>query len=251
MSLIAANAQELTKKQYLYKLKAYMGLLFSMILVQLVGLLFSFGGVGDMRTHSDGIVMGVKTYSGDIIIIFTFIWAFVIAILFTTTTYRDIDFTLVSNRLTSNLSNIGYLLTISLAGGIGAMLLTFVLKIIVFFMRGAENLTIQNFFLTPYELVIGILAVTFYMILVMSIGYFFGMIAQINRIFVVLIPTFIFGGMLYEARLKSPDNSIVVSVVQFFVQESSFAVFVLKVLMTAAVFFACATLLSDRLEVRK
>ena len=64
----------------------------------------------------------VKYYSADLVIIFTMLWSFITAITIHTKPYRNHDFTFVTNRMSSSLSNILFLLTASIIGSITAVL---------------------------------------------------------------------------------------------------------------------------------
>ena len=73
----------------------------------------------------------VKYYSADLVIVFTMLWSFVTAITITTKPFRNHDFTFVSNRLSSSLSNILFLLTTSFIGSITALFSGNLVKLLV------------------------------------------------------------------------------------------------------------------------
>ena len=110
MSLLTTNVSQTVKKQFFFKLKANIDSLSSLIWIQLLAILFSFGGVSSMWSSNGEASIEVQYFTSDIVVVFTFIWSFVTAITITTKPYRHHDFTFVTNRLSSSLSNILFFL---------------------------------------------------------------------------------------------------------------------------------------------
>ena len=131
MSLKTINLAETVKKQFVFKLKANIDVFSSLVGIQLLAILFSLGGVGSMGMGGTNLSVDVKYYSADLVIVFTMLWSFVTAITITTKPYRNHDFTFVSNRLSSSLSNILFLLTASFIGSITAVLAGNLVKLLV------------------------------------------------------------------------------------------------------------------------
>ncbi|MFE8702962.1 hypothetical protein ACFYKX_20345 [Cytobacillus sp. FJAT-54145] len=248
MSLVEVNTLDIVKKQYSYKLKAYIGVFSSLFLAHVIAILFSFfGGVGMTGTGNESISLTVKLFSGDLIIGFTMIWGFIISLLITTKAYRYDDFAFVTNRLSSNLSNIGFLMTTSIVGGVTALLSSILLKVMLFFIYGTDYL--MSSFQKPGDLLIGIWAAILYILLFSSIGYFVGVLVQINKLFMIFLPTLFFGSLFVGLRnLNEP--SLFVKISTFFVGETSLLLFSVKIFVTVTVLFLAATSLSNRLEVR-
>ena len=131
MSLKTINLAETVKKQFVFKLKANIDVFSSLVGIQLLAILFSLGGVASMGMGGANLSVDVKYYSADLVIVFTMLWSFVTAITITTKPYRNHDFTFVSNRLSSSLSNILFLLTASFIGSITALLSGNLVKLLV------------------------------------------------------------------------------------------------------------------------
>ncbi|OEH85078.1 hypothetical protein BHU72_05560 [Desulfuribacillus stibiiarsenatis] len=241
---------DIASKQFQYKLRSYFDIFISLMIVQLIGVLFSFNGVGSMSSSFANLTFQIRTISNEIIIVFAMIWMFSIAIKFSTKMYRDVDFAFVSNRTTSTISSIAVLVTIGVVTGITTSLLGILLRVISFFYLGADAMSYQYFYLSPQELLMSALSNTLYVILVAAIGYFFGMLVQWNKIFIVLLPTFVIGMLILEAR-QGGSHSLTYKVIEFFIYESSIAVFALKVIVTASILFFTTIILSKRLEVRR
>ncbi|MCM3693593.1 hypothetical protein [Neobacillus niacini] len=246
MSLSKTSLLDNVKKQFTFKLKAYKQVFISLIFIQLLAVFFSFNGVGMMGSSSESIEIDIQFYSADMVIIFTIIWAFITAILITTTAYKKDDFTFVTNQLSSNLSNMLFLLTGSIVGGITAMLSTSLMKIIMNIFGGLGYISASP---SLSEIVIGYSSTILYILLFSGLGYLFGTLVQISKAFAVLIPgVFIGAGILGAGSL---GFEWVKGMYQFIFTEPSVLVFVLKVLVIVAMLFTSSIALSNRMEVRE
>lgn len=245
MSLSRISLQEVVKKQYSYKLRAYIQVFMSLVFIQVLGILFSFNGTGMMGTSSYSFDISVHFYSADIVVVFTMLWGFISSILITTQAYRNDDFAFISNRLSSNLSNMLFLLTISIVGGLTAMLSSHVIRILMFVLGQTE------YVFTPTgvsEWIIGFIATTLYVLLCSAIGYFLGTLAQIQKVFVILLPVVFIGILILGAATS--NGTIIQYVFEFIFEEASFALFIVKIGCLAALLFSGSALLSNRMEVR-
>ncbi len=247
--LTEANLKKVFKKQYIYKLRACMNLFLFLAAAQGLALLFSLGGIGASGSGSTGVMLMVKSYSSSIIITFTFFWAFVAAILLTTRDYRDMDFTFVTNRLSSNLSNMVFLVTAAAAGGLTAILGGVLLRIIVYYSSGPANLLIDNFFVPPAELFIGFMAAFLYLFLISSVGYLCGVLVQLSRAFIVILPALFIGAPILAERSDLVQN--IVKAGDYILLESSLPLLAAKTIFIGGLLFSAAALLSNKLEVRK
>lgn len=241
---LRADLFSVTSKQYGYKLKAYISWVYGLILLQIMALLFSFGGIGSMSSGNGELNVSVKYYSADTAIGFTLLWMFFIATRLTTKSYKNMDFTLVTNRVSSHLSNIGFLLTASIFGGMTSSLMSVLLKVIMYFTFDRSQIAVNGFHLAYSELLFGIATTALYMFLIAAISYFIGMLVQANLLFSVVIPAVIFG-------LARVNPQALKYVLDFFASEVSPARFAVKTIVTSIAFFCFSILLSNRMEVRK
>ncbi len=251
MSLTETNLISIIKKQIFYNLKAHIGLFNGLAAVQLIVLLLSFGRVGMMGTSGEGISFEITSYSNEGILIFTMMWIFGVSILFSTQAFRNADFTFVSNRLSSNLSNVGFLLAVSILAGITATLSGVVIRLLMYFTQGSQNIMAENFFLAPQELLLGITVAALYMILFSAIGYFIGILVQYSKLFILLLPALLIGALFLQRTYGGKSSTILSNLFIFFVQENSLAVFALKIAVTGIILFTGGILISDRTEVRQ
>lgn len=236
------NVFEIAFKQYLYKLKAlsFLGL----IILQAIALLFSSSGLGMYGSGNGGFSVHVKIITSDIVIVFTMVWAFAIAVGYTKKYHKDIDFTLVSNRLSSSLSDSGLFLTISILGALTSTLAGMLLRVILYFttdhsliISGAFKLPFLNWFQSFF-------AVVMYLLLICGAGYLFGMLIEVNRLFAFIIPASFFG-------LARGQNDLFLSMIRFFTKEPSLLLFAGKAIFTAAILLTLSLLIFNRMEVRR
>ena len=232
MSLTQTSLVDVVKKQYVFKLKAYLPAFGTLVGIQLLAIFFSFGGVANMGTGNGDIEMNVTLYSADIVIVFTLLWAFITGILLTTKAYRYDDFAFVTNRVSSHLANVMFLVTASIIGGVCAILCRFPLKVYTYYFVNSEyiNLTSQS----ALELWMGILTTILYVLLLGAMGYFIGMLVQLNRLFIVVIPAVLIGTTMFGLNILGRE--FVVETVNFFVKETSFSLFFVKVLVLEGYF---------------
>ncbi|OCA85734.1 hypothetical protein A8F94_12735 [Bacillus sp. FJAT-27225] len=245
MSLTKINLSEAIKKQFFHKLKANIDAFSAMVGIQILGLLFSIGGVGSSGMSGDGLSVTVKYYSADVVIGFTLMWAFVTAITVNTRANREQDFTFITNRLSSSISNILFLAVAGLLASITANLTSNLLNVLVYLFFEKEVYTAAN---GAEGLITSIGGTFLYLILISSVGYFISSLGQISKLFLFLIP-FIVIGFTYLNTLINFTGTI--ELVQFYVQEKSLSLFTLKALITAGLFYSAGVVLFNRMEVRK
>ncbi|MDQ0155693.1 hypothetical protein [Robertmurraya andreesenii] len=246
MSLVTANLMETVKKQYGFKLKANIDAFSSLVGIQLLAILFSLNGSGSSGTFSETLSLDVTYYSADIVVIFTMIWALVTAITITTKPYRSYDFTFVTNRLSSNLSNMLFLLTASLLGTITAVLSRYLIQVIGYFIMH------NQVYLTPTtfgDIFLGIAAGFLYIFCISAIGYLIGTLVQVNKLFVLLVPGLIIGSIFLDASMQREPS--LMGIFQFYLMESSILLFAIKMLLTTAFVFGLSFIILNRMEVRR
>ncbi|PAQ13915.1 hypothetical protein CD798_13000 [Bacillaceae bacterium SAOS 7] len=246
MSLTNVTLGNVVKKQYLFKLKSYMGALTALISVQLVAMLFSFNGSGMSGRGQENVTVNVTHYSADIIVMFTIVWAFIIASILPTKAYRNDDFTFVANRVSSHLSNILILLTMSVLGGVTAISGSFLLRVLIYFFTDIQLINTNYLLYAPHHLLMGIIAASLYMFLFSALGYFAGTLVQLSRVFIFLLPMLYLSPLLIGVTIGRDMTAIY----QFFLAESSITLFAIKVFITVALLFTCSVTLSNRMEVR-
>ncbi len=247
MYLTETNIAEIVKKQYLYKLRAHYGIFTSLLLTQLAALAFSFMGSGTMGTGNNGFSINVTYYTGNVIIAFTMLWAFICGVSMNSRQVKDGDFSFVTNRLSSNLSSIAFMLTATIIGGICAMLGSSLIKTITYF--GSNNIINHSFSVPFNQLLTGIIATILYVSLLGMLGYFIAGITQISRIFVFLLPVGFVGFIFLEGR--TGGQGLLFYVVKFYATETSLLMLALKVVAVISCLCYLTIFISNRQEVRR
>ncbi|SDZ19194.1 hypothetical protein SAMN05421736_107137 [Evansella caseinilytica] len=246
MSFIEVNEWKAAKKQFFYKLTAYKGFFISLFIAQFVALVFSYGGGMHTSISVDLVSLTVSFYSGDMLFGFTLIWAFIVAAKLTSENYRNNDFSFVSTRISSNLSNIALIATLSFVGSVTSLMAGVLLRVIVYFTTDIGMIYGKNYLLSPPELLTGIYAAFLYLALVCAAGYLIGAVVQMHKVLIVLVPAVLFGLVSYELTKFGT-----IRWVEYFTSEGSLLMFTLKVISAVLIFFAGALVLSNRLEVRR
>ncbi|WP_141231526.1 hypothetical protein [Bacillus sp. 7586-K] len=248
MYLTEVKFADVVMNQFKYKVKAYIGLFSSLLIVQVFGLLMSLNGSSSMGTVGNAFSLSLNNYTGNIVIIFTMLWGFISAITITTKAYRNDDFTFISNRLSRNLANIFFLILASLIGGITALLSGYLLKVVMFFFVDEGFVILTNINIT--EIILGIFVTSLYMILLSSFGYFIGTVVQLSKWFKVLLPI-LFLSYLFLTANTSEETTLIVEIGEFYLNEDSLFIFFLKIFITSILLFCFSIGLSNRMEVRQ
>jgi hypothetical protein len=248
MSLNKVTLGEVVKKQYLYKLKAYSGVYTSLMVIQAIAILFAFSAMNSFGTSSEAFSLDIKYYSVDVVVGLTMLWAFISSITITMKAYRNCDFNLVTNRLSSDLSNFTFMGTIGLLGAITSLLSSFLLKIILYFLPSTEVMYFSTLQTSPSVILKGFLATFLYMLLFAALGYLVGTLVQLHPMVKIVLPVLFFGLLLFGGILGRVD--IVASFLGFFFTEASFFLFFIKVVITVAILLYMSAIIYGRSEVR-
>lgn len=246
MSFVEVSQFNIVKKLFYLKIQRNVSLLGSLIFLQILGMLFAFlsSSSGFFGSEISIEILYVSTSS---IIAFTLLWIFIVAILTTVKEVRYEDFSFVTNRFTSNMANILFLLTASIVGGITAGFSDYLVRTIAYFIF---DIKVGNtIFEAPEDLLILIFGAFLYGLLFAGIGYIVGMLIQIHPIFIILLPALLVGVMMIGLTTGYVEQ--VKAVFDFIFKENHIGLFLLKVLAVSGGCFLLATLLANRLEVRK
>lgn len=248
MSLKESSLSSIVLKQYVYKLKGHSGLVYSLMFTQLIGLLLSMGPRAGSSSGSDFLSVSVRTYSADTIQIFSFVWMIVIASLLGSKAYRSMEFSLVTNRVSSHLSNILLLVTCSVFAGMTATLMSVLQRIIMVFTLRPSEFIFDGLRIAPADLFLGIFVSSLYMLLLAAGAYLVRMIIELNKSFGILLTIILVAFVFGTVRIFALH---VENFIRFYASESSLGIFVLKVLFTVLVLFGLSIFTSNRMEVKR
>lgn len=232
---------DITFKLYRYKLKAHSFFLYSLITVQLLALFFSYGGVSSMSSGNGEVSVHLNTYSASLVIAFTLLWIFFVGYQLPTSRYKKLELPLVANNLSGCVSDIGFLLTACVFGGLTSSLFGVILRILMFLRFNPEQILLEHFFLSPGDLLLGITAGIMYMAVFSALGYLLGMFVRISMAFILIIPAVIFGlTRIYPNSLQG--------FFEYFGAEASLPLFALKITVATILIYGASLLLSNRKE---
>ncbi|API92783.1 hypothetical protein J32TS6_19950 [Virgibacillus pantothenticus] len=243
MSINDVSLSSIVWKQYQYKQKSYVGIYVSLMVLQLISVLFGIdGSVFFTGGGMDNFNFYMNYFSSDMAIIFTVIWGGISAALITTKGYWLENFMFVTNRLSNHLSNITFLVSISIIGGITALLTKYV-NVSIHYILGRDPL-IRMSNLGGHEILAGIIATVLYILFACAIGYLYGIILKMNRLIAILIPVLLIGFGI----VGNNDGELYGAVFSYFFQENSIILFMIKVIGAIGILFSFAILLSNKKE---
>lgn len=248
MSLSEISLGNLVKRQFLYKLNAYTGIFSSMIFIQAIAFFFSFGTTASTGSGSVGYDIDIDYHSTDTVIVFTMLWAFINAMMIITKKYREDDFAFVTNRLSNNLANILFLVVASVVGGVTAILSTFLLRVISYFILQTQSIIGYDLTYSVLEVLSGIMVTILYLLVFCSLGYIVGSIIQLHKSLAVIMPVVAVGLLIAIGVLGS---EALLHVIEFYAKETNTLLFLCKTVITSILLFTGATIISNRLEVRR
>lgn len=239
-----AELGKAVRKQFFYKFKLFFGLFYSLVITQAIAIVFSFNGTGSI---SSGQIGQIHFYSADIVLVFTFGWAFISALQLTTKPFRDNEYLFVFNRLSSHLSNLLFLLALSFIGGLSAYLSGYLLKVAVYMFFDFQLIG-TNDITSPAVVVAGIITILLYIWMFASLGYMVGSLVQFQKVFAILIPSIIIGCLILVALSES---EAIIRIGKFYFFESSFLLVFIKTTATVCLCFLISAVSTNHLEVRK
>jgi len=190
-----------------------------------------------------------QLFSNTAIVVATWLWAFFLGLLLTSTTQRNESFTFVTNRFSYHGANFLFMLTASIIGGLTAVLMSSVLKLYALLQFDNIIISSQGLFTTPADFFLQLATAIAYTMLFFIISYTIGMFIQRNKIFLLL---FIVGWIALAIIDGSPSSfPISQHIFAFFWNEHSIILFFVKICGTVLGLFAISIAITNRLEVKR
>ncbi|MFA1819325.1 hypothetical protein ACDX78_03805 [Virgibacillus oceani] len=248
MSLNNMSLGSTVIRQFQYKLKAYNGVLSSLVVIQIIAILFSLNGNASFSSGGSGVSIHATVYTNVTVIIFTILWIIAHSVMMSTKAEREHGFTFVSNHTSNHLSNALFILLASVIAGTTTILAGFLLRVIVYFFNETSPVLDANVHYELSDIFIGIFSMIFYLILIGSVGYVLGTVSQLHRTLPYLLPVLLIGVFIW---LVQRDPELIGRIVAFYFQEANAFLFILKVSVTSVVCFMTSILLTKRLEARQ
>jgi hypothetical protein len=177
MSLIETNLFEAAKKQYFFKLKAYFELIFSLVVFQIIGILFGLGGISSEATN----YVTITKYSSTVVMLLTIFILCGIGIVIQTEKYRKINETIVGDKYSSGFSDIAFIITLCILGGITSTLSGYIFRAIFYFTDSGKNIVSEGFYIPSEVLAVSIISTILYAVLISSLGYLAGALIRLSE----------------------------------------------------------------------
>ncbi|MGI1658290.1 MAG: hypothetical protein ACRKFN_04885 [Desulfitobacterium sp.] len=247
--LAPVSLQQITAKQYLYKLKGHSGMVFILVAIQMLSILFSLGTRSSMSSSNEFLQVIVNSYSGEIFLIFSFIWMVVVASFLVSQPYQSIEFSVVNNRVTSHLSNILLIFTYAAFAGITSTLMAIPQRVLILMTLEESEFLFGGLQIVPGDLLLGSLVAFLYLLLFGATAYFIQTISLSlsKKLGIILwITLFAFGFGFIRIFAFQIGNLL-----NFYFRESSLGLFVGKVIGSIILLFGLSILISQRTEVKR
>lgn len=250
MSLQNTSNLALIFKQVKFKWNAWVGTVFSLLLIQVIGTVLSIMGSGGSTMYSDGLVLKITYNSGDTIFFLTLFWMAIQAFTFASKNFRDLDYSFITTRHTSHLSTVIYLIILSVFAAVLTLLFSNVVRVILYFKATDIDWSGSGYFLSASELLLGLFSMSLYLMIIASITYMFGTLAAYKNWLIIVLPPIIIGSLIVEARTFASE-SWMLQLITAFVWEESLLMFAVKAVMLIGIMFSVSYLVNARMEVRK
>lgn len=239
-SLTNISLKTIVKKQVKWKAKLYISALSSLVIVQIIfGLLTSSAGSGSSGYGGENLTVHFSNYSLDTFLIVTAIWAFIVALLFTTKAYRIDDLSVISSRTSSAIANIFVMIIYSFIAVI-IMISTYYLQVFGILLVEKKSFIIEDLFISPSILLLCFSSVCLFG----AIGLLLGTSFKGPVVIKILVSTLLLLGFLLF--FMSPESINLKSLIML----SNLMISVLYLLM-ALLCFSLTIWITDKAEVTR
>lgn len=239
-SLTNISLKTIVKKQVKWKAKLYISALSSLVIVQIIfGLLTSSSGSGSSGHGGENLTVHFSNYSLDTFLIVTAIWAFIVALLFTTKAYRIDDLSVISSRTSSAIANIFVMIIYSFIAVI-IMISTYYLQVFGILLVEKKSFIIENLFISPSILLLCFSSLCLFG----AIGLLLGTSFKGPVVIKILVSTFLLLGFILF--FMSPELINLRSIIML----SNLMISVLYLLM-ALLCFSLTIWIADKSEVTR
>lgn len=242
----------LTIKKYLFKLRAYTGYFCGFFLAQILAsiLLLSVSKNADISSFIFNITM--HTYSSQLILVLSVLWAFIISILISSQFIKNASFTLPGNRLSECCSDFVYIITGCLLGAISAALCSAAIRTELYF-SFKDSVFVQGFYPSFTDLITVATATFLYMLAASAAGYFAGSLIRISKVFFVVIAVllFILNYTYFTTANLVSGRSVLAPLWHLLFKQRSLAIFAITMVVLSAALYLLSTFIANRTEVKR
>lgn len=237
MSLNHKTFPQVVMTQAKWKTKVYSQALVPLLILQIFMAIFTSGGSGMSSIGMNQVSVESYSYSLDIFLVTTCLWAFITAFLIQTKGYRLTDLSTITNRATGSIANIIVLLVYSIIATIIVYMSLYILVAAVQLIKGIGTFPEVDMFSTIQALV-----VFFMILLAASSGYFMSSLFYFSKV-IGCVLVIGFGYLLFRVL----DEQLL-TIIKFYFEAGYFLFFV-KALITAILLFALPVIFLNGKEV--
>lgn len=227
--------------QVKFKLNAYNGLIYSLIILQLIGILLA-SGASSSGTSINNTSISLNISSIDMSFILVSLLAISVGNLITTKAYRYDDFSFVATRLSSNIANSIVLLIFSCFAGVTTFFSGYLMRIFLTFNSNNEIVEGSTLLDDPINSLLTVLATIILLWMFSSVGYIAGTLFQKHKL--------LFFGALVIIVMLLMTKTWVTILESIFVENGSLLILAIKIFGITILLFATSTAISNRLGVR-
>jgi hypothetical protein len=211
------------------------------IVTQIIGMLFTLTNAGGSMATSNGLYSFIISINSTIqVFIFTAACIMGATISLNGRENKYKDFTLISNGLSSNLSNMLFIITLSFFGAVTSALSGPFIRGIKYLIIGSSKIIEEGFIVTTSEIILSIFASFLYILALSSVVYLCTVLTTKYKAFIIVILAMV---------VLLPQTTILMDIVRFYGSGNTFLMFTLKALSTYGIFSAGSLLVSYNMEV--
>ncbi|MFC9542780.1 hypothetical protein ACFTQ7_23380 [Lysinibacillus sp. NPDC056959] len=192
-SLTNISLKAIVKKQVKWKAKLNISALSSLVIVQIIfGVLTSSSGSASSGYGHGNLDVRFSIYSLDTFLIVSAIWAFIVALLFTTKAYRVDDLSVISSRTSSAIANIFVMIMYSFIAVI-IMISTYYLQVLGILLVEKESFVKEGLFISPATFILCFSSICLFG----AIGLLFGTSIKGPLVIKIFLSTFMVFSFIY------------------------------------------------------
>lgn len=247
--VIKPGFASLALKGYLFKLRAYPGYFCGLILAQLLALVLMHSSAYSSGMSPANLSITNYSYGVKLVLTFSAAWIFMIAMMSASRSSKNSTFSFPGNRLTDSLSDVAYILTGCLFGGLTTTLIGAPFRIALVLISPV-NVVAQGFYPTLGELATIAAGTFLYMLLLSSVGYLSGTLIRHSKIFVVIVPALLL--YIYFSMVNTMNSPPFWRAVRnFLFNEDSLVRFAFMTAAVSVAFYAISAVAANHVEVKK
>lgn len=236
MSLTRPSVGQNIWQQLIWKLSAYGQAIYTIVLMQMIFTLFTFGGTGTSGGGNGTVNVQEHFYSLDFLFIISMLSFLIIGWMLATKAFTDENFTIVTTRFTAHASTGLFLVVLSALSTVTALSSLYIVVLLRRLIRTDEfMMSVMPFHLES------IVVFFFAMVMMGAVGYLLSSLIYTSKLYILVIAV---AGFFFIRIYGNTDKLFT------FYIEGTLASFCAKSLITVIVLYGLAILVKSKKEVR-